>query len=518
MALYQQWTETMERDAIILEQVSRDQTESLSSIEHIRADWRDSGNFPVLTSSESHGEGDQRQRSLPTSNKSSPSEPDPDAKTSFPRFRMSMTHPKLKSIKKGFMNSALTFIVSIPLVVIFYTDCPPYVIQRPLFCSVFATQKQPAVSIFIPYDIANLSFNFAAGESIGMPDERRPLPSPTPIEMEINPQGLMKVFQPCQEDSTDGSIQTSQDPVASLSLTRPVNPGKHGRYQEVDKEERMVAGGRHSTPDFGSAGKVNPYAPGPSSVGVHPPPARKETALYPSISYGPPRQITPHSNSHGETRWPMTTIEGANRPPLNTLSKDAAYMYYPRDISPAPPPDAPWERHPSTTGLTSPPPPPITFPYHDMEPSTTNGFGSAIDTPGDASAVKGKHSGDPDDFKKLRSICTDENLSRLYHNSKRISRGNMYSAYQIKTNRLVAIKHMDLENEPRRNVVINEILLMRGLIHCNIIRYVDSLLYQNHVWIITEYMEGGSLRDIVPYQRMSEGQISAVSREIAQGE
>jgi p21-activated kinase 1 len=96
--------------------------------------------------------------------------------------------------------------------------------------------------------------------------------------------------------------------------------------------------------------------------------------------------------------------------------------------------------------------------------------------------------------------------------------GGVYTAYQVGTNLSVAIKQMDLDKQPKKDLIINEILVMRSSRHPNIVNYIDSFLYKNDLWVVMEYMEGGSLTDVVTANLMTEGQISAVSRETAQGE
>jgi p21-activated kinase 1 len=92
-----------------------------------------------------------------------------------------------------------------------------------------------------------------------------------------------------------------------------------------------------------------------------------------------------------------------------------------------------------------------------------------------------------------------------------------YTAFQVGTNLSVAIKQMKLDEHPRMDLLINEILVLRTLRHMNIVKYIDSFLYKNELWVVTEYMEGGSLTDVVTANMMTEGQIAAVSRETAQG-
>jgi p21-activated kinase 1 len=93
----------------------------------------------------------------------------------------------------------------------------------------------------------------------------------------------------------------------------------------------------------------------------------------------------------------------------------------------------------------------------------------------------------------------------------------VFTAYQVGTNASVAIKQMDLDKQPKKDLILNEILILRALRHANIINYIDSFLYKNDLWIVMEYMEGGSLTDVVTTNLMTEGQIAAVSRETALG-
>ncbi|THH15267.1 hypothetical protein EW146_g5181 [Bondarzewia mesenterica] len=125
-----------------------------------------------------------------------------------------------------------------------------------------------------------------------------------------------------------------------------------------------------------------------------------------------------------------------------------------------------------------------------------------------------------DIVKRLQQICTDADPTRLYRNLSKIGQGasgGVFTAYQVGTNLSVAIKQMDLDKQPKKDLIINEILVMRASRHPNIVNYIDSFLHKNELWVVMEYMEGGSLTDVVTANLMTEGQIAAVSRETAQG-
>jgi p21-activated kinase 1 len=95
--------------------------------------------------------------------------------------------------------------------------------------------------------------------------------------------------------------------------------------------------------------------------------------------------------------------------------------------------------------------------------------------------------------------------------------GGVFTAYQVGTNLLVAIKQMDLEKQPKMDLILNELLVMQASRHSNIVNYINSFLYKNELWVVMEYMDGGSLADVITANLMTEGQIAAVSRETAQG-
>ena len=118
---------------------------------------------------------------------------------------------------------------------------------------------------------------------------------------------------------------------------------------------------------------------------------------------------------------------------------------------------------------------------------------------------------------RLDAICSKGDPAKKYRNLNKIGQGasgGVFTANEVGNNRCVAIKQMNLEQQPKKDLIINEILVMKDSKHKNIVNFLDSYLRQGDLWVIMEYMEGGSLTDVVTFNMMSEGQIAAVCREV----
>ncbi|XP_043912576.1 serine/threonine-protein kinase PAK 5 isoform X2 [Protopterus annectens] len=90
------------------------------------------------------------------------------------------------------------------------------------------------------------------------------------------------------------------------------------------------------------------------------------------------------------------------------------------------------------------------------------------------------------------------------------STGIVCIATEKHTGKQVAVKKMDLRKQQRRELLFNEVVIMRDYHHENVVDMYNSYLVGDELWVVMEFLEGGALTDIVTHTRMNEDQIAAV--------
>ena len=88
--------------------------------------------------------------------------------------------------------------------------------------------------------------------------------------------------------------------------------------------------------------------------------------------------------------------------------------------------------------------------------------------------------------------------------------GTVCQATVRDTGDTVAIKKMELAVQPKKELIVTEIEVMRGLKHPNIVNYIESYLVGFELWVVMEYLDGGSLTDVVTETVLDESQIAGV--------
>lgn len=138
-------------------------------------------------------------------------------------------------------------------------------------------------------------------------------------------------------------------------------------------------------------------------------------------------------------------------------------------------------------------------------------------------------------MEKLKQVVSKDDPQLSYSKQKKIGQGASGSVYvaKIQENAIspvakrlyktmgvksqVAIKQMDLRNQPRKELIVNEIIVMKESSHPNIVNFLDSFLQEgnNELWVVMEYMEGGALTDVIDNNpHITEAQISTICNEV----
>jgi protein-serine/threonine kinase len=122
---------------------------------------------------------------------------------------------------------------------------------------------------------------------------------------------------------------------------------------------------------------------------------------------------------------------------------------------------------------------------------------------------------------KMRSVVDSADPKLLYSKIKKIGQGasgHVYVAKTLATGKKVAIKEMDLTTQPRKELIVNEIIVMKESRHPNIVNFLNSFLVRgNELWVVMEFMEGGALTDIIENNTLEEDQIACISNETCKG-
>lgn len=138
-------------------------------------------------------------------------------------------------------------------------------------------------------------------------------------------------------------------------------------------------------------------------------------------------------------------------------------------------------------------------------------------------------------MEKLKQVVSKDDPQLSYSKQKKIGQGASGSVYvaKIQENAIspvakrlyktmggksqVAIKQMDLRNQPRKELIVNEIIVMKESSHPNIVNFLDSFLQEgnNELWVVMEFMEGGALTDVIDNNpHITEAQISTICNEV----
>eukprot|EP01119_Soliformovum_irregulare_P024193 TRINITY_DN8615_c0_g1_i1.p2 TRINITY_DN8615_c0_g1~~TRINITY_DN8615_c0_g1_i1.p2 ORF type:complete len:326 (-),score=58.65 TRINITY_DN8615_c0_g1_i1:35-1012(-) len=146
---------------------------------------------------------------------------------------------------------------------------------------------------------------------------------------------------------------------------------------------------------------------------------------------------------------------------------------------------------------------------------------SVISNNGDPEVVS-----DPDDVQVSKHIKPQEEFPVLVDTNKVFKKlelkgkggfGAVFCATRISDKKMVAIKKMThfSDKETKRNTT--EIAFLASCTHRNIVSYFNSYLVNDEIWVVMEFMEGGTLSEACKGYNFEEGPVAYVAREVLQG-
>ncbi|KAI7887723.1 kinase-like domain-containing protein [Mucor mucedo] len=133
----------------------------------------------------------------------------------------------------------------------------------------------------------------------------------------------------------------------------------------------------------------------------------------------------------------------------------------------------------------------------------------------------------PEAIVELKKLCKEYDPCLIYTDMVKVGEGASGSVYkarkkcdgeQVEEDVPVAIKQIHLRRQVRKDLIVDEVRMGKdNQSHKNMVQHVESYIWKNDVWIVMEYMEGGSLTDIVTQIFMAEREIATVCLEVLTG-
>ena len=402
------------------------------------------------------------------------------------------------------------------------------------------TERRPEIST--PYDpvhLTHVGFNAHTGEFTGLPREWQQLLHQSGIsrqEVEQHPQAVMDIVQFYQDNAHDTASGGENDDVWTKFRANIADDSGSSQPYEPEWDASTHA-----------ASAAVPAATRPA----------------PPVPGQAPQRIAQGAVGGGPASLPGAPSVPPTAPTLAPSSSAPNVRHAPTSLAaqssmPAPPAPAPGRVSPSfrTPELLHPAKSSATQPL--VEGVTSHTYNPAAERPADASAASAAQlvrtqsqragvttaaeaevrpplgsSGtvprrrtqrnkvsDAQVMARLQAVCMPGNPTRMFKDLVKIGQGasgGVFTAKSIGSEQLVAIKQMVLEQQPKKDLIVNEIEVMKQSRHPNIVNFLNAFLNDGELWVVMEYMEGGPLTDVVLNSILSEAQIAAVTKECLTG-
>eukprot|EP01100_Stratorugosa_tubuloviscum_P005902 TRINITY_DN2587_c0_g1_i2.p1 TRINITY_DN2587_c0_g1~~TRINITY_DN2587_c0_g1_i2.p1 ORF type:complete len:598 (-),score=240.91 TRINITY_DN2587_c0_g1_i2:120-1913(-) len=122
----------------------------------------------------------------------------------------------------------------------------------------------------------------------------------------------------------------------------------------------------------------------------------------------------------------------------------------------------------------------------------------------------------------LGGYFSDLDPTKVFETNEKLGKGSCGTVYRgknIESGELVAIKHIELDDQNTVLDVCKEIVILSSLKHENIVNYFGSYIHFNTLWIIMEYCGSGSVSDTcqILESGLKEEQIAFICQQSLKG-
>ncbi|XP_029808013.1 serine/threonine-protein kinase PAK 6 [Suricata suricatta] len=363
----------------------------------------------------------------------------------------------------------------------------------------------------------------------GTPADRRQMPWPEPQSPRVLPNGLATKAQSLGPTEFQGATQRCLQLGACLQSSPP------GASPTAAASRRGTKVARHGSEDARPQSCLVGSASGRPGGEGSPSPKTQESSLkrrlFRSMFLSTPATAPASSSKPGPPSQskPTSSFRPPHKEPAQSLVAKAQSL--PSDqpmgtFSPLTTSDTSSPQKSLRTAPVAGPPPGRSSPAGSPRTRQAQISTSNLYLPQDPAVAKGALAGEDtgvvthEQFKAALRMVVDQGDPRMlldsYVKIGEGSTGIVCLAREKHSGRQVAVKMMDLRKQQRRELLFNEVVIMRDYQHVNVVEMYKSYLVGEELWVLMEFLQGGALTDIVSQVRLNEEQIATVCEAVLQ--
>ncbi|XP_072594350.1 serine/threonine-protein kinase PAK 6 isoform X3 [Vulpes vulpes] len=363
----------------------------------------------------------------------------------------------------------------------------------------------------------------------GTPAGRRQMPWPEPQSPRVLPNGLATKAHSLGPTEFQGATQRCLQLGACLQSSPP------GTSPPTATSRRGTKAPRHGSEEARPQSCLVGSATGRPGGEGSPSPKTQESTLKrrlfrsmflstpatgpaSSSKPGPPSQSKPNSSFRPQQKDPPPSLVAK----AQSLPSDQPMGTF----SPLTSQDTSSPQKSLRTAPVAGPPPGRSSPAGSPRTRQAQISTSNLYLPQDPAVAKGALAGEDtgvvthEQFKAALRMVVDQGDPRMlldsYVKIGEGSTGIVCLAREKHSGRQVAVKMMDLRKQQRRELLFNEVVIMRDYQHLNVVEMYKSYLVGEELWVLMEFLQGGALTDIVSQVRLNEEQIATVCEAVLQ--